>query len=345
MGYATGSFSGADTFESVYNTLKSFLTSEGWAVTGSYPAVLSASSGRCHVNLSFSNSATLNDSQGSTGLAASPDHRISGSLHVDATPIAPTTRAAVSNDWTAPFAKYWLFGSAAGEDKYCYLVVQKANGRFCHIGFGNVDRKGTPYAGGAFLDALYWGWNFQATSYSSSGTPSGEGSDITGSSHHCLGDTGEFTTRASYNVFIGDLDPANPVMSNVGIGANTSARLATLWNRTSMSLAALSATASRWLGWLFFLGPNPVNGATPLFDTPLLKVNPTSNRSQYLGDIPGRRVCSMIGRNEAEVITYGADTYMVFPWKRALPWTPEIEPWTVKAVTSGPYGYAFKVNS
>ena len=343
MGYVTGSFSGADNFESVYNTLKSFLTSEGWAVAGTYPAVLSASAGRCHVNLLFSTSATLNDSQGSTGLAASPDHRILGRLGVDATPITPSGSAAtVSNDWTAPYAKYWLFGAAAGEDKYCHFVVQKANGRFCHLSFGNVDRKGVPYTGGAYLDALYWGWNFQALTNTGS-TPSGEGSDITASSHGNLGDTGEAGGRSSYNVFVGDIDPVNPVMSNQSSGPT--ARLATLWNRTSMSLSGLPASLSRWLGWLFFVGPNPINGATPVFDTPLLKINSASNRSQYLGDIPGRRVYSMIGRNEAEVITYGADTYMVFPWKRALPWTPELEPWTLKTVTSGPYGYAFKVNA
>lgn len=344
MGYATGSFSGADDFESVYNVLKSFLTSEGWAVTGSYPAVLSASAGRCHVNLSFINSATLNDSRGSTGLAASPDHRVLGRLGVDATPIVPVAAtAATSNDWTAPYAKYWLFGAAAGEEKYCHFVVQKANGRFCHLSFGNVDRKGTEYSGGAYIDALYWGWSFSAANYPTSSL-SGEGSDITASSHGCLGDSGETNSRASYNVFVGDLDPANPVMNNSAATSNTTARLATLWNRTGLSLAAISSASARWLGWLFFAGPNPVNGASPVFETPLLKFNPVSNRAQYLGDIPGRRVCSMIGRNEAEVITYGPDTYMVFPWKRALPWTPEIDPWTTKTVTSGPYGYAFKVN-
>lgn len=343
MGYSTGTFLEADTFQAVYNVLKTFLADEGWAVgAGAYPS-LSASSGRCHVNLSFTSGSTLNDSRGATGSATAPDYRILGRLGVDATPVVPPANiSAVSNDWTGPYSKYWLFGPAAGEDKYCHLVVQKANGRFCHLSFGNVDRKGVPYDGGAYIDALYWGWSFSTANYPVS-TTSGEGSDITATAHGNLGDSGEVAARSSYNVFVGELDPAAPVLCNTASVATS--RLATLWTRAGASLAGMSSASARWLGWLFFTGPSPVNGASALFETPLLKVNGVSGRSQYLGDIPGRRACSMIGRNEAETITFGADTYLVFPWKRALPWTPEIEPWTAKIVTSGPYGYAFKVNA
>ena len=48
----------------------------------------------------------------------------------------------------------------------------------------------------------------------------------------------------------------------------------------------------------------------------------------------------MIGREEAETVTFGTDEWMIFPVKRFLPWNPE--PFDQRIVTSGPYGYAIK---
>lgn len=342
MGYSTGTFSGSDDLEDVHTLLLNFLTAEGWTIgTSTYPALV-ANIGQCFVNLAFTTVATLNDIQGSTANAVSPDHRIEGRLGVNATAVSVSGESrVVSNDWLGPYAKYWLFGPASGEPKYVHLVVQKANGRFSHISFGEIDKKGATYTGGAFLHGTFWRWDFRDTSYSQFNT-SGEGSDAGGGAHRTLGDTTDDFNQSTYNVFVGALDATYPVIANNGFFNGS--KLIPVMARQSKGMAQMEDTTARWLGWVAHVGPNPINGVTPLFEFPFLWQNVANQRSRYLGGEPGRRMCSMIGRLEAETISFGADDYIVFPLKKSLPYDPEFIPWTNKTPTSGPYGHAFKVN-
>lgn len=337
MAYETGALAGTVTLADLMVILGNFLSADGWTVHTNSGGTLHASADDCHVNLVQNTTDTLADTLVSG--SAAPDHGIYGKLAPNSTPLSNVGSGdsrVRSNDFTPPYANYWIFSGAVGEPKYCHLVVQKANGRFCHIEFGNLDKKGMTYQGGAYLGGLSWDWGFNAGS-ADSGTD--DGSDIDGANNFWLGNNANTRGNFSgYNIYLGELDTDRVIYPQ------SSDNLVELMSSTGMTnVGNIHSGDARWLGHIFFLGPNPINGVSPLFERPCLWWNPTNSRSRFLGTIPGARFLSMIGRVEAETVTFGGDSYVIFPFKRGLPWEPE--PWEQRIVTSGPYGFALKVNA
>lgn len=347
MAFETNVLTGAETLADIFELIDNFATANGWTVHNSTSSYLRLEQADCHVSLATTTTATVNDLNGPSGSNAAPDHRIEGRLSVpgDGGVAEATIRASgfrsVSNDWTPPYANYWLFaGDGVDDPPYIHLVVQKTNGRFCHLSFGVLDKKGAVYDGGAFLCGVFWHWWFTNASFPGNGY-SAEGSDISAFDHCWIGNANIQNTFATYNVYMGDLD-SDAVIHNNGNTAITNGKLTALMDGSSgvISIANMSSPEARWMGHLPFLGPNPINGVTPLFEIPIMRYNPTNLRSHYLGSMPGIRYCSMIGRNEAEEVSFATDDHMIFPFKRFLPWKPE--PWPTRTVTSGPYGFGFK---
>lgn len=340
MSFQTGALDGTDALADIFALLTSFAGSNGWTVHASAGIDFHASQGDCHVSLVGTTSSTMDDRYGPSGSATAPDHRINGRLKADATAfsaadVTGNNGRVVSNDWTPPYANYWLFSNADGEAPYIHLVVQRADGRFNHLSFGVVDKKGASYDGGAFLHGTYWQWGF-----SSLATEGGaNGSNVATGAHLFFGSASDQINFAGHNVFLGDLD-SDLVINNNTVSNFANGKIAPLFG-TSKSIAVQSST-SRWLNPFFHLGPNPINGVTPLMEVPVMRYNTVNARLQYLGSLPDWRYCSMIGRDEVETVTFTSDEWLIFPLKRALPWNPE--PYAAKSVTSGPYGVAIKKN-
>ncbi len=334
MSFQTGSLDGTATAASVIDLVRNFANGDGWT-TQLNAGVSHMSKGECHVSLTAVTTTTLADTYGTGGNV--PDHQIVGRLRSTNVPftaaeVTGSTTRVVSNDFTPPFANYWLFSGEPGDTPYVHLVVQKANGRFCHLSFGVVDKKGAAYTGGAFLFGMRYYWAFSG----SSAGGSSNGSGVAGSGHYTPLSSGGPTGFATYNIFMGAID-ADSVISDSSQVSTPNGRLAALYS-PSMSIN-VGSSSSRWLNPFFHLGPNPLNGVTTLMEAPVMRYS-TNSRLQYLGSVPGWRCCSMIGRDEGETVTFGTDEYMIFPVKRFLPWNPE--PYDQKIVTSGPYGYAIK---
>ena len=342
MAYETGTFAGTETLLDLVTIMKDFAVADGWTLDAFAGNTLRMHADQCFANFNINTTATVNDSKGSTGLTASPDHRLEGRLGVDTTAVTVSGdyRRVSCNDMTPPYSKYWLYSGAVGDPKYIHLVVLKANGRYCHMSFGNLDKKGASYAGGAYMTAVYWNWWFNATSISPSG--SNEGSDVRTSSN-----TFPFgphqNDRTSYNVFVGDLSSSNKVLS--GSTTDSYDKLAAVISSQAgrtLNDGNWSAAGSLALSHIFFLGPVSINGVTPVFECPVYWTDSATSRVRLLGTVPGFRFASMINRKEGETISFASDQYDIYPFKRALPWYPE--PWATKTVTSGPYGLAIKKN-
>jgi hypothetical protein len=348
MAFETNVLTGAETLADIFGLIDNFATANGWTVHNSTSTYLRLEQGDCHVSLAATTTATVDDKNGPSGSNAAPDHRIEARLSVpgDGGVAEATIRAsalrAVSNDWTPPYANYWLFsGDGVDDPPYIHLVVQKSNGRFCHLSFGVYDKKGAVYDGGAFVHGVYFHWWFANAAFPSSGF-SREGSDASSSDHWFVGSAVNQSGFATYNVYLGDVD-SDAVIHNNGNTAITNGRMTGLFENGGGVIgydSGLSSSSARWFGHVFFLGPNPINGVSPLFEIPAMRFYSPNGRSQYLGSVPGVSYCSMIGRNEGEEVSFATDDYMIFPVKRFLPWKPE--PWAARVVTSGPYGFAFK---
>lgn len=334
MSFQTGSLDGTATVATLLDLVRNFANGDGWTtqvVTGG----CHLSKGECHATLIGVTTTTLSDTYNTGGNV--PDHQIVGRLRATNVPftsaeVTGSTSRVVSNDFTPPYANYWLFSGGPGDAPYIHLVVQKASGRFCHLSLGVVDKKGAAFTGGAFLFGMRYYWAF-----STNGTgASSNGSNVAGGGHYTPLSSGGPTGFANYNVYMGDVDPG-VVISDTSQTTYANGKLASLYS-TTLSINA-SSFNSRWLNPFFHLGPAPLNGVTPLMEAPVMRYS-GNNRLQYIGSVPGWRCCSMIGREEAETVTFGTDEWMIFPVKRFLPWNPE--PYDQKLVTSGPYGYAIK---
>ena len=343
MAFDSGSFGGSEVLADIFDLLDGFMTANGWTIHSSTGATLHASNEECHVNLITQTATIMDDTTGPSGSSTAPDHWIIGKLGASDTPVAVGgAERVVSNDWTPPYANYWMFSGGEDDPPYVHLVVQKANGRFCHLSFGILDKKGVEYTGGAFLAGLYWNWGFAEPTFPTTGW-SGDGSDISQSGHLWFGHANENINYASHNLFLGELD-SNAVIANTSAVTYPHGKMVPLTGRRAgaLSMAQLDSASARWLGHIPFLGPNPINGVTPLMEMPVMRFYTPNGRAQFLGTVPGQRLCSMLGRQEAEQVSFSTDEYLIFPFKRYLPWNPE--PWADRLVTSGPYGWAFKKN-
>lgn len=363
MAYLTGSFGGTDTFEDVKSLLHTFATTAGWTTNFNTYPYFHLSKGDILVNLYFNESPTVNNS-GSGGTTTDPDYTIYG--HLSVAPFTTNGSNAVqflnqpesvvnggslsssgfvlSNDWTGPYSTYWFFSGADGDSDYIHMVVRKANGHFCMLSFGQLDQKGAGYTGGGFLHGTYWHWWFDGTAPSFFN--SGQGSDAYSNNHRWIG-----KAQGNYNIWVGsDQDATHPMIAHDagGFGVPYTDGIFTLTNLgarngTGGALEDMDWDNFRWLGMIFLLGPNPVNGVTPLFEIPIVKSVAADSRGYYLGSIPGMQWGSMINRLESETLSFGSDNWVMFPFKRLYPWFPE--PYSTFSVTSGPYGYACKINT
>lgn len=334
MAYQSGPLDGTATTTSILDIVRAFAQANGWT-TQIAGGVYHLSKGECHVNLAPLTDTTISDTY-NTG-SALPDHQIVGRLRANATPysfseVTASTSRVISNDLTPPYANYWLFSGGPGDPPYIHLVVQKATGRFCHLSFGVLDKKGMAYTGGAFLFGMrfYWAFGSNGAGGANSGSNAGAGG------HYTPLSSGGPSNFATLNLFAGDVDN-NVVVSDLSSASFTDGKVVSLYS-TSMSINTAS-TSARWLNPFFHLGPLPLNGVTPLMEAPIMRYS-ANERLQYYGSMPGWRACSMLGREEAETVMFGADEYMIFPVKKFMPWNPE--PFAAKIVTSGPYGYAIK---
>lgn len=362
MAFSTGTFSGADGFDVVQTKLHDFAVAQGWTSHYNTYPYLHLSINSTFVNLFFNTALTMDDFLNS-GSAAAVDDTINGHLSTsftsNGTPATQYSNQVGSiiglrsgdgqiacNDMTPPYSKFWFFSGAVADPAYIIMVIQKADGRFCMLQFGEVDKKGASYTGGSVLHNIFWHWGF-STGSNLGRDSSGQGSDFEGPLHAWLGDQ-----NAQYNLWLGDLDTVNPMIAHnanrVGVPYDG---LTPLMVRTTLFGGTRTATlesqcgpgVSKWLKPIFYLGPNPVNGVTPFFEVPLFKQVIADTRLYYVGDLPGIRWCSMINRFEVEDVSIGSDDWLVFPFKRGLPYVPE--PFAARLNTSGPYAYACKINS
>lgn len=349
MAFLTGTFSPSDGLADLLGKLKDFADDDGWTINyGTYPYLL-MNKGSVYVNLFARVDATV-DNRAAGGTATDPDYQIKGHLSTGYTfNASPSTQffsqpgslivpgdtvsdsdLMLTNDLLPPYSNYWFFSGADGEPDYIHMVIQKADGHFCSMHMGMVDKKGATYTGGEFLSGFRWHWWF------SNGTTIGDsqGSDIA-ADHRWMGDSG-----GNYNVHIGDVSMLAPMKSH-----NSVSTVVPLMSRIhgQYALENIGVTFMGWLHHVFYVGYNPINGVSPMFEVPIFIDRTTDFRMAYMGAIPGYRWLSMKNRLEAEEITFGSDNWMVFPFKRNLPFNPE--PFASKTVTSGYYGHAFKINA
>lgn len=208
------------------------------------------------------------------------------------------------NDMTGPFPSIWLFTDEAAT--FCYIVPQCAPQRYSHFGFGEIDPKGLHSEHIDFALGLYWQfWSDQANYADTVGN--GNPFNLLTSGVHRIDHT---DGTGWIGVPDGLLDPAlfftdGPTMSQPWSTCDREYGKVTNVNNTS-----------RWADYFCNVTNKPFTGGIILTPLPVV-VNPASQDvMSVVGEYPQIALVNMQGLSPGQVLTFGDDEWMVFPWKQ-----------------------------
>jgi len=332
--------------------LEAFAVANGWTLDDdSWPNNMSLHNGACYIhfrrevfNQNDANGINRQDnrmvfhlSTGYDGAQPTASLRFSGqpgSL-VTATDDADLLR---TNDLTGPFEAVHLFAPDTGP-AYIYMVIETSksagDGFFSHVYFGEVDKMGMSYTpGGAWAGATFYQW-YPAPIGGPGINDWSESGNI--GTHHIM--FGRDLSAGDNQVHV-RMDGA---MDGIPI---TRSRVCPLFTRhRDPDDPWTDSSSGGIMDGVFNVGANPVNGVTPLMPIPLIIARESDTTIfSVIGSAVDIRLCSMAGRTAGEEVTFGPDTWKLFPMRRnqpsgliTMPTSPAIDN------TSGRYGFAIKL--
>ena len=358
MAYSTGSGLYTDLMAAVL----SHAIADGWTEAGGvgtgWPIV--SPSGRIRgVDWDSTTSTESDFTLGGDGL---PKTQRDGYLSVGSTPAEATSNAATLStgsgvrlrNFAYTIANWWIFSDiSAGE--YIHVVYNFSNGAasdvYSHFSFGEVDKGGLTYGSIAYATSPDKRGYAESTTGGTSSPKSNKGSDwntLNRSGNMWAGDWGEVDEGWSSVAYMVNGTTA-PVPNGVGGWPAWDSIIAQgerLWSGTARGSDTVfpSLDARRdghFASSAWWLGLNAQTGVLPLMPIPFILINGmgTSARNRWMGVYPDARFCTMNGVNPEDEITFGSDTWKVFPVLRKTNWG-ELN--IRYRVTSGFAGYAYK---
>lgn len=356
MAYSTGS----GDYIALMNAVLTHAIADGWTTTGgNWPISKGVVRG---VNWS---SYTVNDPDFTALGGANRAMRILR-IAIGTSPANATANAAANAtsaqafNFERTFSNWWIFSDpGVGKPDYIHVVAQFSNGVnadcFTHFSFGEIDKHGMTHTGVAYATGSpkrgyqasnSTGFTGNTSSDWNSGMYSRVRTGYTGNINQFFSPTNPF----SVNQLVIIVDPTvSPLPSGWPL-ADTIITGDLIWNilcndsGSESSIAPSGRTGSNrmhWSTWPQFATPMPFSGAVSLGPLPIWLNRLFSSASQvmYLGTIPGARACGMLNYVAANEVSFGADTWMIFPMLRQTAWA-QMQVFNI--VSSGQSGYAFK---
>lgn len=339
MTYTTGA---AASPAALISALLSFAQTDLWTdVSGDWPI----SKGKCHVMVDSVVRASQSDY--TTGVNV-PDSKtqLVGTLGTSLPGTKPSPwygmpGSIVTSDTDADIPYAWdienalishHFFSDAGED-YIHVVMQTAADKWAHFSFGNIDKKGLTHDGVAYLTScLNPTWPNSSSTSAIFNDPDNYWWPFNGA----YGRVATGSARMQY--FAGNA-VISPYVTGI-IGTATNVAEVGLNSITSGITAWLVKTShARFLLHNLVQVPTGYNGTVVLSAIPCFLADTTNAKITYVGDFPGVRVCRMDGLTPGQEITFGGDTWKIFPLTRQ---TNPSEVSQQYVVSTGPLGLAYK---
>jgi len=180
--------------------------------------------------------------------------------------------------------KYYFFGNSSSP-RYVHVVAESAAGLFSHLSFGTIEKAGT-FTGGGYLSSssVSTGTGNYRAPFGGKGSNSG-------------------TSGGTSWIYVPGL-----------IGASGGG-----WNRNFGSLAYSNSNALSFTDALWLPGIDAATQRTALAPIICLSFNNATStavdRSQIIGRVQGVRSLSMRTRDPGSSLTFGSDTWRVFPWR------------------------------
>lgn len=332
MAFQTGTATDID--DLIDTDLKAFAVAQGWTNNDdSWPNFLALSRGNCFINLRrigengdptgtqtvpsvvgadvLTNGLYAFLSTGYSSAGATADDRLVAQPNALITATAQLGGNAIQvNDLFGTFPSYAFFTGGPSDPHYIYAVIETRAGYFQHLWFGNVDQllatytTGSAFAAGSFYQIAV-----------TNALLRDEARWTTLSHRQPFDDASSTTSSSNVQLYVGNAEVAGDRIRRTYFpayrrwGAN-------LFGGIDGSFAS-QANSGKWATNLFELGPNPTNGQTPLI--PILAAPQLSTVATAffpLGILPNVRLCSMKGRFPGEEITFGTETWVVYPMRR-----------------------------
>lgn len=357
MAYSTGS---GDHIQ-LMNAVLSHAVADGWVEAGGVGTGWPISKGNIRgVDFDFSEVST----DDRTGLlsVAKTERRLRLGL---GTAPANATANVAENDCLIPNMEYvfseWHIFSDPSLCDYVHVVVKFSTGTYSdvwgHFGFGELDNQGASghvayvtgiYANGYARTVNDWddfhselsnpfGWNWLAPS---------QVRDMFGGR---VGNRRVASTISNFKYLMDGSDLPIPQGSgwpladtvieegfNVWMANQSSENTNTPHTRNS---AFQNSTSFNY--WPFYSSPQPFSGSVTLGPMPIFLCNSSTPSLQMIqvGIAPNIRMCSMNGYNSGDEVTFGSETWVLFPMLRK---TDNSEIGVARTVTSGSVGFAYK---
>lgn len=326
MSYATGS---AANLNELLAALQTFAAARGWTVVKwtSASNLLFMSKSSCFVAMQGSTASVTHYPGGvsttytDTVLRVALSTSLTSSLTTyNSHPGSIVTSAADAdrievNDLVGPFSTYHFFSGdeSGGDPPYIHVVVQTATDRWQHFSFGMVDKRGLSHSGVAYLmgmNRVYYRNNASLT------TTTQRYNDPAQQATPFDGGRGSLAQSvALYQFYLPDVLPvswaAPAIVSNY---QDATAALPTLTQNITPAMRPTNYGGSDFPRLLSSVIASPVSqwaGNVTLFPCPVF----ISNASQlcHVGDFPNVRIVNMDSLGPGSEITYGTDTWKVFP--------------------------------
>lgn len=307
--------------------LVTFAGANGWTVefddstgAGGIGGQIGLSSGNCHVAIGEENAAQ-NPVAVTGGLGPQNDGRVYMALSESINPAlkrfwgqpgsivtaANTGSRLRINDVWGPMDEVHFFGNS----EYIIVNVRCSSLRWTCFGFGQLDTLGMtcPKAGFAFSNYHAF-WDTEPPLYNA---------------YNLIGTSNSFAMDPSRNNNVkfwipdGILDPSfglpDGAFTTPNLGSGERHRIVD-WCRLDTFSESLAFGASKLLDQAMMTRNQPTTGGIALHALPVIYRDLTTNFHTFLGNIPALRMVRMPQNAPGDIVTYGTEEYMLFPWKQ-----------------------------
>lgn len=216
--------------------------------------------------------------------------------------------AAVStNDMAAPFANVWIISDDAAT--FCHVISQVGVSRYTHASFGNLDNRGLHTAEVSYIAGNFWEW------WRADASPIANATSLNDpvNPDHARGFAFE-STRYRIGVPDGLLDPA--LSFTDGPIDNAQARDLCIFYYNGV---VNNNTATRLLDYFSFIKNQGHTGGVNITPFPCCLYDTAIQNAAYVGDLPSVGMVNIVGLSPGQVLTFGAEEWIVFPLKQAGP--------------------------
>lgn len=213
--------------------------------------------------------------------------------------------AVSTNDMAAPFANVWIISDDAAT--FCHLICQVSVSRYSHASFGNLNNRGIHTSEVSYVVGNFWEWWRNNVSPTESITSLNNPSDP----DHARGFAFE-AGRYRLGLPDGLLDPALSFTDGPIDGAT--ARDLCIFYYTGV---VNGNTQTRLLDYFGHINNQGHTGGVNIAPLPCCVFDSDFTNAAYIGDLPSVGMVNIVGLSPGQVLTFGAEEWIVFPLKQA----------------------------